>query len=168
MTAPTHAAATPIRRARAGEVDALARLWHAGWQDAHAAILPAELARLRTLDSFRERLQAALAHVRVAEVDGAPAGFCIVEGDELYQLFVAPRARGAGVAAALVADAEARMAAAGVRTAWLACAIGNHRAARFYEKCGWRLVGDMTSRLPTQEGVFELEVWRFEKPLAVG
>ncbi len=166
MTAPGGAASATIRQARAAEVDLLARLWHAGWQDAHATILPAQLARLRTLDNFRERLQAALAHARVAEIDGAPAGFCIVEGDELHQLFVASQARGTGVAAALVADAEARMAAAGVRTAWLACAIGNHRAARFYGKCGWRLVGEMVSRLPTAEGVFELEVWRFEKQLA--
>ncbi|HVI59913.1 MAG TPA: GNAT family N-acetyltransferase [Luteimonas sp.] len=166
MTVPEGAAPATIRRARAAEVEVLARLWHDGWQDAHAAILPAELARLRTLDSFRERLRAALTHACVAEVGGAPVGFCIVEGDELYQLFVAPRARGTGAAAALVADAEARMAAVGVRSAWLACAIGNDRAARFYEKCGWHLVGNMISRLPTPEGVFQLEVWRFEKSLA--
>lgn len=152
-----------IRPAAQSEVDLLARIWHDGWQDAHAAILPQALARIRTFDSFRERLQAALPHARVAEVDGVAAGFCIVEGDELYQLFVSARARGAGVAAALVADAEARMVAAGIRTAWLACAIGNLRAARFYEKCGWRLTGNMLSRLPVPDGVFELEVWRYEK-----
>lgn len=155
-----------IRPADPREVDALARLWHDGWQDAHAAILPAALARIRTPENFRERLQAALARVRVGEVDGSAAGFCIVEGDELYQLFVSPHARGTGLAAALVADAEARMAAAGVGSAWLACAIGNDRAARFYEKCGWRRAGDMISRLPVPGGVFELEVWRFEKRLA--
>jgi hypothetical protein len=30
----------------------------------------------------------------------------------------------------LIADAEARLAEAGIATAWLACAIGNDRAAR--------------------------------------
>lgn len=155
-----------IRFAKASETEALARLWHDGWQDAHAAILPAELARIRTLDNFRERLEAALPHARVAEMEGEAAGFCIVEGDELYQLFVSARARGTGIAAALVADAETRMAAAGVRTAWLACAIGNERAARFYQKCGWRLTGNMLSRLPVPDGVFELEVWRYEKRIA--
>ena len=147
------------------QVEPLARLWHDAWRDAHAAILPPALARIRTVDNFRERLQAALPHVRVATDDGRPVGFCIVEGDELYQLFVAEAARGSGVAAMLIDDAEAAMAAAGVDTAWLACAIGNDRAARFYEKRGWRRTGNMRSRLPVPGGVFELEVWRFEKRL---
>jgi len=69
------------------------------------------------------------------------------------------------MAEALVADAEARLSAAGVDTAWLACAIGNERAARFYRKCGWRPAGTMVSRLPTAGGTFELEVWRYEKRL---
>jgi RimJ/RimL family protein N-acetyltransferase len=62
-------------------------------------------------------------------------------------------------------DAEARLTAAGVQTAWLACAIGNLRAARFYEKCGWTRVGTIVSRLETPEGIFPLEVWRYEKRL---
>lgn len=93
-------------------------------------------------------------------------GFCLVRGDELYQLFVAAEARGTGAAAALVADAEARLAVAGVEVAWLACAIGNERAARFYEKCGWRRVGTMINPLDTPDGVLPLEVWRYERRLA--
>jgi ribosomal protein S18 acetylase RimI-like enzyme len=89
----------------------------------------------------------------------------MVNGDELYQLYVSAAARGTGVAAALVADAEVRIAATGAATAWLACAIGNDRAARFYEKCGWRRAGVMTSILNTAKGLFPLEVWRYEKPL---
>jgi hypothetical protein len=65
-----------------------------------------------------------------------------------------------------MADAEARLAARGVRTAWLACAIGNRRAARFYEKSGWRLVGTMINPCETTDGTFPLEVWRYEKALA--
>jgi ribosomal protein S18 acetylase RimI-like enzyme len=87
------------------------------------------------------------------------------KGDELYQLFVSAPARGSGVAAALIADAEARLAEAGVETAWLACAIGNERAARFYEKSGWRRVGTMINYAETSDGVFPLEVWRYEKRL---
>jgi ribosomal protein S18 acetylase RimI-like enzyme len=92
-------------------------------------------------------------------------GFCIVKADELYQLYVSSQARGSGAAAALVADAEARLAQSGVQTAWLACAIGNERAARFYEKCGWKRAGTMISQLDTKEGIFPLEVWRYEKVL---
>jgi hypothetical protein len=47
-------------------------------------------------------------------------GFCLVKGDELYQLYVKAESRGSGVATALMADAEARMSESGVKTAWLA------------------------------------------------
>jgi ribosomal protein S18 acetylase RimI-like enzyme len=155
-----------VRSAEKAEVDHLARIWYDGWQDAHARILPAELTRLRTLESFRDRLHAALPNVRVAGPLGAPIGFCIVQRNELYQLFVSAAARGSGVAAALVADAEARFAENGVAIAWLACAIGNERAARFYEKCSWRRVGTMVNHAETSNGLFPLEVWRCEKSLA--
>ncbi|KRR07643.1 GNAT family acetyltransferase [Bradyrhizobium jicamae] len=148
------------------ETTVLARLWYDGWQDAHAAILPAELAQARTLESFAERMIAALADVRVIGPRGAPLGFAMLKGDELYQFYVAAEARGAGTAAALMTDAEARLSERGVETAWLACAIGNARAARFYEKCGWYLARTMISRLDTADGPFDLEVWRYEKRLA--
>ena len=154
-----------VRAAEKTEISHLAKVWYDAWQDAHAQIVPAELTRLRTLDSFRERLEADLPNVRVAGAIGAPVGLCIVKGDELYQLFVSADARGSGVAAALIADAEARLSETGVKTAWLACAIGNNRAARFYEKCGWHLARTMTSHLETPNGTFPLEVWRYEKAL---
>ena len=155
----------PARDAREDEVETLAELWWRGWQDAHAKILPAELARMRTLASFAERLRAGLAEVRAIGPAGRPLGFHWVKDDELYQLYVSAAARGAGAAAALIADAETRLRGAGVKTAWLACAIGNARAARFYEKSGWRLAGTVTSILDTPEGPFPLEVWRYEKRL---
>ena len=154
-----------IRDALAGEIDELARIWYDAWQDGHRAVVPPELARVRTLDSFRERLRPAIATVRVAGPPGTPSGFCMIKGEELYQLFVTRDARGTGVAAALLADGEARLAASGVTTAWLACAIGNERAARFYEKSGWLRTGIITSRLDTIEGTFLLDVWRYEKTL---
>jgi hypothetical protein len=51
--------------------DDLAAIWYDAWQDAHAQILPAELKRFRTLESFRDRLRAALPDVRVV---GPPGG----------------------------------------------------------------------------------------------
>ncbi len=154
-----------VRAAEEAEVDALAKLWYEGWQDAHARIVPAELTRLRTFESFRQRLRADLPNVRVVGQPGAPLGFCTVKGDELYQLFVSAQSRGSGVAAALIDEAEARLSASGVDTAWLACAIGNDRAARFYEKRGWRLAGTVVNQLDTSAGTFPLEVWRYEKSL---
>lgn len=162
---PTDPTAHAIRDATPGELDALARLWLDAWTDAHADILPEALRRVRTLESFRDRLAALLPSVRVAGPPAAPLGFSIVKGDELYQLFVAAAARGTGVAQALIADAHVRMRQAGVEVAWLACAIGNTRAARFYERQGWRLAGTVQSRLDTTAGEFLLDVWRYEKPL---
>jgi len=154
-----------VRPAHEAELDELARLWHDSWQDAHAAIVPAELTQARTVESFRHRLGILLPDVRVVGPIGAPVGFCIVKDDELYQLFVATRARGAGVAAALMADAERRLAKSGAAVAWLACAIGNDRAARFYEKCGWHRSAVIVSQLETAAGIVPLEVWRYEKAL---
>lgn len=155
-----------VREAHESELDQLGRLWYDSWQDGHAEIVPAELTRARTLESFRERLPGLLPSLRVVGPAGRPLGFCTIRGDELYQLFVSAEARGSGVAVALVADAEARLAENGVQTAWLDCAIGNERAARFYEKCGWRRVGNVVRSLETPDGVFPLEVWRYEKDLS--
>jgi ribosomal protein S18 acetylase RimI-like enzyme len=153
-----------VRPAAPAEIDQLARIWYDGWQDAHARILPPELARRRTLDSFRERLGAALADFRVVGPQGEPIGFCQVREDELCQLFVSAASRGSGAAATLLADGERRLRDAGVETAWLACAVGNERAARFYEKHGWRRVGTVMHE-PDDSGGIEFEVWRYEKRL---
>jgi ribosomal protein S18 acetylase RimI-like enzyme len=156
---------TNVRDANASDIAQLARIWYDGWQDAHARILPVELARLRTLQSFSERLQSALTTVRVAGAVDVPLGFCMLKGDELYQLYVSSQARGSGVVAALIIDAESRLRESGVDTAWLACAIGNERAARFYEKCGWLRTGIATEHVEIPDGTFAVEVWRYEKSL---
>ena len=154
-----------VRAAEATEIDQLAKVWFDGWHEAHARIVPVELTRVRTLPSFRDRLQAALPDTRTVGDVRAPLGFCVVKGDEVYQLFVAKEARGTGVATALLADAEARLSANGVATAWLACAIGDDRAARFYEKSGWRRAGTVVNLAETSVGAFALDVWRYEKTL---
>ena len=154
-----------VRAADESEIDLLARIWYDGWNDAHAHLVPQELTRYRTLESFRDRLRVALEEVRVIGPTGAPLGFAMVKDAELYQLYVSAPARGSGAAAALVDDAEAHLAANGVETAWLACAIGNHRAARFYEKRGWRRATSVIYPAETADGHIMLEVWRYEKAL---
>jgi len=154
-----------VRPADEAEIDHLAKLWFDGWRNAHELIVPAELTRRRTLASFRDRLRDGIADVRVLGAPGVAAGFSMLKEDELYQLYVAAESRGRGVAATLIDDAEARLAERGVKVAWLACAIGNYRAARFYEKRGWRCVGTIVNHLETTNGTFTLQVWRYEKRL---
>ena len=157
--------ALTVRDAAPHEIDALAALWHAGWRDGHLAVVPPALAALRTLENFAERLAASLADVRAIGPAGAPLGFHQLRGDEVYQFYVAAEARGTGTAATLMRDAEALLAARGVATAWLSCAVGNTRAARFYEKCGWQRTATLIEPTVTTEGPFPVEVWRYEKRL---
>src|SRR5689334_7748461 len=103
-----------VRNALETEINQLAQIWYDGWRDAHEKILSEGLARDRTLESFKVRLRAALADVRVIGPPDEPVGFCICKGDELYQLYVSRQSRGVGVAAALVADVEAHLAERGV------------------------------------------------------
>ena len=151
------------RDASPADIDPLADLWHAGWHDAHADLLPAEVVADRTLQSFHDRLTANLNAVRTIGDIGHPLGLTWIKGAELNQFYVAAEARGQGIAATLMADAEARMQAAGVKTAWLDCAIGNLRAARFYEKSDWRRTGTVTIDVTLTTGTRPFEVWRYEK-----
>lgn len=154
-----------IRDAEVSEIASLARLWFDGWQDAHAQIVPAELAKARTLQAFEQRLRAAPSGVRVAVIAGAPSAFYLLKGAELYQFYVSSNARGSGIAAVLMGDAERQLRESDVLTAWLACAIGNDRAARFYEKCGWSRIGTVIDDVEVPGGTFPLKVWRYEKSL---
>lgn len=155
-----------VRKAEPSDLERLTDIWYHGWRDAHLAIVPAALARLRTREQFQDRLHKALACVRVAELPGTPVGFAMLRDDEVYQFYLAAEARGTGAAMVLMRDAEAQLAAEGTSTAWLSCAIGNARAARFYEKAGWVKVRVMVDHTETTEGPFALETWRFEKRLS--
>lgn len=154
-----------FRAARLDDIPVLAALWTDGWHAAHAAIVPAGLTALRTFDSFSDRLLRDLDACRLGEVDGAIVGFHIVKDAEVYQFYVGPQAQGTGFAARLMSDAEDALHRAGELSAWLACSIGNDRAAAFYAKAGWSNVGTETLDLDTSAGAFPLTVWRFEKAL---
>jgi transcriptional regulator GlxA family with amidase domain/GNAT superfamily N-acetyltransferase len=129
--------AVELRPAREQDAAAVAAVWEPAWRDGHLGHVPAAVVALRTPETFRSRAAAMMAGTTVAELDGAIVGFATVSGDEVEQVFVAAASRGSGVAAALLEDAERRVAAAGHDTAWLAVVTGNARARRFYERCGW-------------------------------
>lgn len=155
-----------IRKADPSEMPALAALWFNAWHEAHAPYVPADLTRIRTLASFGVRLRRFGDALRVAGPIGAPLGLCAIKDDELNQLFTAPEARGTGAAQALIADAEARVAAAGHSSIWLDVVIENARAIRFYEKTGWRRKGEQVVALDTLDQPFDLKVLIMEKSFA--
>jgi GNAT superfamily N-acetyltransferase len=156
---PSHShklAGMPLRLAQPADLAPLAQLWCDGWMEAHAAHVPDALLSARTPDSFHTRLLKFGNDLRVAGPAGAPTGLCAVRGAELNQLFVAPSARGTGLAADLLANGEARLATKGVTSAFLLCLIENERAARFYEKQGWQNLGPRPETVDTLDGPFKI------------
>lgn len=138
---------TPVLRpATADDVEALAALFHRGWHDAHAGHVPDGLTERRTLAAFRDRVAARVSDTddtTVAEVDGAVAGFVMIAGAEVEQVYVDRSFRGSGLASTLLAEAERQVAALGHDEAWLAVVVGNARARAFYERQGWVDEGDL-------------------------
>lgn len=156
-----------LNPAASEHVAQIAEIWHAGWHEAHGQIVPAELVTLRTMESFLERSEENLSGTWIAVSDATVLGFCMVREDELYQMYVSPAARGGGVAKTLIGDAEKRILGNGYQIAWLACAKGNSRAMRFYEKSGWNMAGNEVVGLDTSQGAFPLDVLRYEKKLVL-
>jgi GNAT superfamily N-acetyltransferase len=152
-----------VRQATEADIEPLAQLWHEGWHDAHAAFSPAEILKVRTIESFAERLAAAPSDTFVLGSPDSPIGFFMLRSGELKSFYVARSARCSGAATTLLAAAEAEFARRGIARPWLACGIENLRAARFYEKWGWRNVGVQVNRVTTTGGMIAVQVWRFEK-----
>lgn len=151
-----------IEPATDGDVAAIAALWHVGWHQGHAKIVPAALVTSRVLAEFIQRTGPRVAQTRVARQGGALAGFYMLDGDELYQFYVDAAFQGQGVAGALMAHAETALAG---RRAWLACSVGNNRAAGFYNKAGWQRGAEVVYSVETATGSQDVTVWRFEKDL---
>jgi GNAT superfamily N-acetyltransferase len=143
----------------------VAEIWHLGWQDGHLGLVPQELADIRTEASFRTRAADRVADTTVANVDGAVAGFIMVVGDEVEQVYISSGHRGTGVAAALLAEAERQVHANGHGKAWLAVVAGNARARAFYERAGWVDEGPFDYAAATEEGPIAVPCRRYTKLL---
>jgi len=155
-----------IRQATAGDARAVADIWRAGWPDGHLGHVPEELVAVRIEASFGQRAAERVGETVVAEVDGSVAGFTMVVDDEVEQVYVAASHRGSGVADALLADAEARIRAAGHSRAWLAVVAGNARARRFYERRGWVDEGPLVYRAEGPNGPIDVPAQRYAKDLS--
>ena len=126
-----------VRPATPDDATAVAEIWRVGWRDGHLGLVPGALAAVRTDESFHTRAAARVADTTVATVGADVAGFVMVVGDEVEQVYVSSRHRGSGVADALLAEAERQVRENGHAIAWLAVVAGNGRARSFYERMGW-------------------------------
>ncbi len=145
-----------LRPATAEDISSIALIWHRGWQDGHVGHVPEELTAVRTERSFWSRAAQRLPDTTIAEIEGGVAGFVMVVGDEVEQVYVGRDHRGSGVASVLLAEAERRVQQGGHDTAWLAVVAGNERARRFYAKSGW-----------VDEGPFDYQAHGPEGPITV-
>jgi ribosomal protein S18 acetylase RimI-like enzyme len=162
MTTASAAPPRLLRPATAGDVEAIARLWHAGWQEAHRGHVPEALAHERGLADLRRRVAEDRQGIHVAPSEGGVAGFVTVHDDEVEQLCVAPEARGRGVADRLLDHAE-QVIAEGHDRAWLAVVAANRRARAFYARRGWADAGPLAYQARTGSGTVTVAVHRYEK-----
>jgi ribosomal protein S18 acetylase RimI-like enzyme len=116
-----------IRPAREADQLAIVQLWHQGWHDAHAHLVPTEILAFRTPEHFLLWLKQSTDAFHVA-VDDELLGFVSINGAELVKLYVSPQARGSRTAHDLLSHAERLLAEQGVAQAELFCTAGNVRA----------------------------------------
>jgi ribosomal protein S18 acetylase RimI-like enzyme len=141
----------------------MAEIWHLGWRDGHIGHVPQELLEARTPESFRARASERVTETTVALIDGAIAGFVIVVGDEVEQVYVSAEQRGTGVAEALMREAERQVRENGYSKGWLAVVAGNARARAFYERRGWRDEGPFDYAAASEGGPITVPSHRYVK-----
>ncbi|KJF74820.1 GNAT family N-acetyltransferase [Agrobacterium arsenijevicii] len=142
-----------IRRAETADHEKIVRLWHQGWHDAHAALVPSEVLAFRTKDHFALWLKGAQDAFYVATNDAELLGFVSIKGAEVVKLYIGKHNRGTGVAHALLSFAEHLLRDEGISKAELLCTAGNIRAERFYQREGWSLSHSFEDALWVPDGV---------------
>lgn len=154
-----------IRPAEPGDAEVVAAIWYAGWRDGHLGHVPEELVAVRTKESFWTRAADRVGDTTVAVVGPEVAGFVMVVGDEVEQVYVSSDHRGSGVAGVLLGEAERQVKANGHSEAWLAVATGNARARRFYERCGWTDGGAFDYPASVGDRTLPVPCHRYAKPV---
>lgn len=153
-----------LRPATPADATAIARIWQAGWRDAHLGHVPEALVAARTPASFSERAPGIIDTTLVATRDTTVIGFVTVERDQVDQLYLDRSARGSGVGAALLDAAEHLVLANGHARAWLAVATGNESARRFYARQGWIDEGLVSHPAPVPGASVAVSCHRFVSP----
>lgn len=164
-----------LRLAESRDALSVARVHVRSWQAAYRGLLPEEyLTEMRAeerakkydlgnRDPFKPQTIVAVERDVVCgfATISAPCGESSSVGD-LCALYVDPEYWGGGIGRALIAAARERMFVAGNRNAMLWLLKGNVRAARFYERDGWR--PDGASRDATVWGLTVQEI-RYRREL---
>jgi ribosomal protein S18 acetylase RimI-like enzyme len=152
---------TRLRRARAEDAKSIAAIWLAGWRESHLGHVPEALVAARTPASFSSRAAQRIDDTTVACVGDAIAGFVMMAGDEVEQVYVDSAYRGTDIASLLLDEAQRLVAAAGHPRAWLAVIASNARARRFYERRGWTDEGAFNYPAKTEGGPVLLPCHRY-------
>lgn len=120
--------------------------------------LHAFLGENRSAERYRADLADPAKRVRIAEVDGAPAGYCLIVFGQAFaerpdpkpgkpvflsQLYCLPAMTGRGIGAALMHWALAEARAWGADAVQLSVFSENGGAQRFYQRLGFRHVADI-------------------------
>lgn len=149
-----------VRGVRGVQAVRVVRVGEEGWRELRAVRLRAlasdpaafgsTLAREQAYDDALWRERAAAGRTFLAWASGLVVGLVSYYPEEdrpaderqLVSMWVAPEARGAGVAALLVEAVREAAAADGARVLTLFVADGNERARRLYERLGFRSTGE--------------------------
>ena len=152
-----------LRPAVPGDADTIAAIWIPGWREAHLGRVPAALLEHRSPELLAARVPSMIEAATVAVADGSVAGFVVVRGDEVEQMYVSERSRGTGAAGELLTRAESLIARHFDR-GWLAVVAGNEQAIGFYERHGWRDHGEFDHITWTPDGgTIPVPCRRYEK-----
>jgi ribosomal protein S18 acetylase RimI-like enzyme len=150
-----------IRRCVAGDEVALSIVGQATFLDAFAGVLAGKdilghCVRQHSSEKYAGWLRDPASAVWIAEVESgqAPIGYLVLrkpdlplsdispEDAEVKRVYLLSRFRGAGVGRRLMLEAETYARAQGIRRLLLGVYSGNDAAISFYEKLGYKRVGE--------------------------
>ena len=149
-----------IRAATEADAPAIADIQARAWRWAYSDFIDHDDMPVAEERVERWRARIAEGGLRVFEQDGVVVAYAGVADDQLAGLYVDPAAQGAGVGGRMLADAEERLRAAGVRRAWLWVFAANAHGRAFYERRGWAAVG-----APTEHEGWAAPAYRYEREL---
>lgn len=158
-----------IRPLNYADRGAILKMWHLGWHDAHAHLVPPAILEYRTPEYFALWLDQSADKFHVMADGDDLLGFVSIEGAEVVKLYVSAEAKGRGFARSLLGHAEKLLALGGVERAELLCTVGNVRAQNFYARAGWKISRTFAAGLWLPTGVsagnFPVQTHRFTKLL---